>query len=210
VQATGFRVLSAVDVAPGRYQIRIAGRSMNSDTSGSVFYDLDVPEFGKQPLALSGLVLTSAFSRLVPTAGAVPLLKDTLPGPPTATRVFYPFDTLALFAEIYDGEATPHTLDVVTTLVGADGTVAYRSADERSTAARRGDAAGAPLLHTAQIPLKDVAPGIYTLRVAARSRMGKKPPAAERALLVQVLASPPSPPPILVAPPSPLPSPPAP
>ena len=66
-------------------------------------------EFGKQPLALSGLVLTSAFARLVPTAGAVPLLKDALPGPPTATRAFYPFDTLALFAEIYDGEATPHT-----------------------------------------------------------------------------------------------------
>src|SRR5207245_426186 len=94
VEATGFRVLSALDIPPGRYQIRIAGRALNADTSGSVFYDLDVPEFGKQPLALSGLVLTSSFARLVPTAGAIPLLKDALPGPPTATRVFYAFDTL--------------------------------------------------------------------------------------------------------------------
>src|SRR5712691_9923736 len=175
VEATGFRVLSSLDVAPGRYQVRIAGRAVNSDTSGSVFYDLEVPEFDKQPLALSGLVLTSAFARLVPTAGAVPLLKDALPGPPTATRVFYPFDTVALFAEIYDGEATPHTLDVVTTLTAADGSIAYRSADERSTGARRGDAAGAPLVHAAQVPLKDLAPGIYTLRLAVKSRLGKKP-----------------------------------
>ena len=211
VEATGFRVLSALDIPPGRYQIRIAGRALNADTSGSVFYDLDVPEFGKQPLALSGLVLTSSFARLVPTAGAIPLLKDALPGPPTATRVFYAFDTLALFAEIYDGETTPHTLDVVTSLVAGDGTAAYRSADERSTSARRGDAAGAPLVQTAQIPLKDVPPGIYTLRLAVRSRLGKKPPAAERALLVQVLPAPPSPPPTLTpGPPSPPPSPPAP
>jgi hypothetical protein len=200
VEATGFRVLSALDVAPGRYQVRIAARSVNSDSSGSVFYDLDVPEFGKKPLALSGLVLTSAFARLVPTAGAVPLLKDALPAPPTATRVFYPFDTLAVMAEVYDGETTPHTLDVVTSLSAGDGTAAYRSADERSTSARRGDVAGAPLVHTAQIPLKDVAPGIYTLRLSVRSRLGKKPPAAERALLVQVLPPPPSPPPTLEPP----------
>ena len=187
VEATGFRVLSAVDVAPGRYQFRMAGRSANSGTSGSVFYDLDIPKFAKEPLAVSGLVLTSASARLVPTAGSVPLLQDVLPGPPTATRVFYPSDRLALFAEIYDSEATPHTLDVATTLTAADGSVAYRAVDERQTAARRGDGTGAAIVHTIQIPLKDIAAGIYTLRLGVTSRMGKKPPTAERVLLVQVL-----------------------
>jgi hypothetical protein len=190
VQATGFRVLSALDVAPGRYQFRMAGRAVNSGTSGSVFYDLDIPQFSKQPLVISGIVLTSASAGLVPTAGSVPLLKDVLPGPPTATRVFYPMDRLALFAEIYDAEATPHTLDVSTTLTAADGTVAYRAADERQTGARRGDGAGAAIVHTIQIPLKDAAPGIYTLRLGVVSRMGKKPPVAERALMVQILPAP--------------------
>lgn len=193
VEATGFRVLSAVDVVPGRYQFRMAGRAVNSGTSGSVFYDLDVPKFAKQPLAVSSVVLTSASASFVPTTGAVPMLKDVLPGPPTATRVFYPTDRLALFAEIYDTEATPHTLDVATTLTAADGSVAYRAVDERQTAARGGGGAGAAIVHTIQIPLKDVAPGIYTLRLGVTSRMGKKPPTAERVLLVQVLPAPPAP-----------------
>ncbi len=185
--ATGFRVLSEVEVAPGRWQLRVAGRSENSGSTGSVFYDLDVPEFDKKPLALSGLVLTSATAGLVPTAGTAPLLKEVLPGPATANRTFYPFDTLALFMEIYDGEKTAHTLDVATTLTAGDGNVAYRVAEERSTATAK----GAAIAHTAQIPLKDIPPGIYTLRVGVTSRMGKKPPKAERVLLIQVLPRPP-------------------
>jgi len=56
------------------------------------------------------------------------------------------------------------------------------------------------------VPLKGMPPGTYTLRVAAGSRMGKKPPSAERALLVQVLPPAPSPPPAAAASP-PVPSP---
>ncbi len=198
--ATGFRVLSEVEVAPGRWQLRVAGRSENSGSTGSVFYDLDVPEFDKQPLALSGLVLTSATAGLVPTAGTASLLKEVLPGPATANRTFYPFDTLALFMEIYDGEKTAHSLDVATTLTAGDGHVAYRVAEERSTASAK----GAAIVHTAQIPLKDIPPGIYTLRVGVTSRMGRKPPKAERVLLIQVMPRPPGSAP---AAPSPSPSP---
>jgi VWFA-related protein len=201
--ATGFRVLSEMEVAPGRWQLRVAGRSENSGSTGSVFYDLDVPDFDKQPLALSGLVLTSATASLVPTAGAAPLVKEVLPGPPTAGRTFYPFDTLALFMEIYDGEKTAHTLDVATTLTAGDGKVAYRVAEERSTASAK----GAAVVHTAQIPLKDIPPGIYTLRVAVASRLGKKPPKADRALLIQVVPPPPGPAAPASGTPSPSPSP---
>jgi hypothetical protein len=45
-------------------------------------------------------------------------------------------------------------------------------------------------VHTVQIPLKDVPPGVYTLKVGVTSRIGKKPPSADRALLVQVLPRP--------------------
>jgi len=186
VTATGFRVLSEVEVPPGRWQFRVAGRSENSGAAGSVFYDLDVPEFDKGSLSLSGLMLTSSTAGLVPTAGTAPLVKEVLPGPPTANRAFYPFDTLALFMEIYEAEKVAHTLDVTTTLTAADGNVAYRVNDERSTAT----ANGAALVHTAQVPLKDIPPGIYTLRVAVTSRLGKKPPRADRALLIQVLPTP--------------------
>jgi hypothetical protein len=114
-------------------------------------------------------------------------VKEVLPGPPTATRTFYPIDTLALFMEIYDGEKTAHTLDVSTTLTAGDGKVAYRVAEERSTATAK----GAAIVHTAQIPLKDIPPGVYALRVGVTSRMGKKPPKADRSLLIQVVPPPP-------------------
>jgi VWFA-related protein len=187
VAATGFRVLSETEVPPGRWQFRVAGRSENSGVAGSVFYDLDVPDFEKDALSLSGLMLTSATAGLVPTAGTAPMVKEVLPGPPTANRAFYPFDTLALFMEIYEGEKVAHTLDVTTTLTAADGNVAYRVNDERSTASAK----GASLVHTVQVPLKDIPPGIYTLRVTVTSRLGKKPPRADRALLIQVMPSPP-------------------
>jgi VWFA-related protein len=207
--ATGFRVLSELEVPPGRWQFRVAGRSETSGAAGSVFYDLDVPDFERDALSLSGLMLTSATAGLVPTAGASPMVKEVLPGPPTANRAFYPFDTLALFMEIYEGEKVAHTLDVTTTLTAADGNVAYRVNDERSTATAK----GASLVHTAQVPLKDIPPGVYTLRVSVTSRLGKKPPRADRALLIQVMPAPPrapgaaAPPPAPAAPsPSPSPS----
>jgi hypothetical protein len=185
--ATGFRVLSELEVPPGRWQFRVAGRSETSGATGSVFYDLDVPDFEKDALSLSGLVITSAAAAMVPTAGTAPMVKEVLPGPPTANRAFYPFDTLALFMEVYEGEKVAHTLDVTTTLTAADGNVAYRVNDERPTATAKGGA----IVHTAQIPLKDIPPGIYTLRVAVTSRLGKKPPRADRALLIQVMPTPP-------------------
>ncbi|HEV7502490.1 MAG TPA: hypothetical protein VGQ33_20880, partial [Vicinamibacteria bacterium] len=193
---------------------RVAARAVNSDLAGSVFYDLEVPEFGKQNLGFSGLVLTSATAGMVPTAGSVPMFKDVLPNPPTATRVFFPFDTLALFAEIYDGESNAHTLDVATTLTASDGAVAFRTVDQRQTGGRTAAGARGPaLVYTAQVPLKTMPPGIYSLKVEATSRMGKKPPHAERALLVKVLPAPPPAPgaaPAAAAPPPPAPGAPAP
>jgi VWFA-related protein len=186
VDAAGFRFLSWLDLVPGRYQVRVAARSVNRDAAGSVFYDLEVPELGKEKLALSGIVLTSLVARHVPTAGSTEILKDVLPGPPTTWRAFHPKDSLALATEIYDDEKAAHTLDVLTSLTAADGSVAFRTADERQVpAAVKGEKPA--VLHTAQIPLQALAPGVYTLRVEAASRMGKNPARAQRELKLQVL-----------------------
>jgi hypothetical protein len=188
VDAAGFRVVSWIDLVPGRYQVRVAARSVNRDAAGSVFYDLEVPELGKEKLTLSGLVLTSLVARHVPTAGALQMLKDVLPGAPTTWRVFHPKDTVLVAAEIYDDEKTAHTVDVFTTLTAADGSVAFRTADERQVpAAAKGE--NPAVVHTAQIPLATLAPGVYTLRVEAASRMGKTPPRTQREITLQVLPS---------------------
>ena len=62
----GMRFVSVVDFPPGRYQLRIASASGNR--TGSVVYDLDVPDFAGAPLTLSGLALTTARAALAPTA----------------------------------------------------------------------------------------------------------------------------------------------
>jgi VWFA-related protein len=57
VRDTGLRLVSQFDLPPGRFQLRVA--SANGDTHGGVVYDLEVPDFGKGPLTLSGVTLTS-------------------------------------------------------------------------------------------------------------------------------------------------------
>ena len=71
---------SRVDVAPGRYQIRLAAVSASGEI-GSVFTEVQVPDFGAA-LALGGLSLASAAA---PTAKLAELLASVLPLVPLAS-----------------------------------------------------------------------------------------------------------------------------
>ena len=108
VLQAGFRVQARLEVPPGTYQLRVAARDRGGKT-GSVHYDLVVPDFAREPLSVSGLILASAASGAVPTAGAIPELGDVLPAPPTTARVFSTQDEIAVLAEVYDNQgAQPH------------------------------------------------------------------------------------------------------
>jgi VWFA-related protein len=174
VDATGFRVISQIELPKGRYQLRAAARSVNASISGSVHYDLDVPDFSDEPLAISGLVLASAAVAVVPTGGAFEPLKGVMTTPATTFRDFLEGDALTVVADIYDNEwKTAHTVDVTTT-VQQQGSVKFHTEAERSTAEL---ITGGSFVHKAAVPLRGLAPGDYTLRVEARSRMGKRPSA---------------------------------
>ena len=58
VKAKGLRVNPRISLAPGRYQVRVGARESATGSVGSVFYDLEVPDFRKAPLTLSGLLPT--------------------------------------------------------------------------------------------------------------------------------------------------------
>jgi VWFA-related protein len=70
-EATGDRVrlVSDMELPPGRYQIRVAGGA--NRIGGSVVYDLEVPDFSKGPLTMSGLLLATAGTNLLPTVAPV-------------------------------------------------------------------------------------------------------------------------------------------
>jgi VWFA-related protein len=57
LRESGVRIVSQFDVPKGRYQVRVA--SSSGTRNGSVVYDVDVPDFTAEPLALSGVAIAS-------------------------------------------------------------------------------------------------------------------------------------------------------
>jgi len=60
VRGRGLRVVSQLDLPKGRYQIRVA--SASGENSGSVIYDLDVPDFSAGDFTMSGISVATAQS----------------------------------------------------------------------------------------------------------------------------------------------------
>jgi VWFA-related protein len=168
---TGLRILNRMDLAPGRYQLRVASHDSGGGAVGSVTWDLEVPDFNKDPLTMSGVVLTSVTSSTWPTGKADEHMRKVLPAQPTALRAFPQNDEIALFAEVYDNRVlTPHQVEIVATLMSNEGRVLFKTQEERSSIEIAGGSRGA-FGYTARIPLRDVPPGNYVLSVRARSSL---------------------------------------
>jgi hypothetical protein len=171
VEQTGVRVLNRVELPVGRYQLRVAARDTEKNLVGSVVYDLDVPDFYKQPIALSGLTITSMAGAAMMTARPDEQLKAVLPAPPIALRTFPQNDELALFAEVYDNSGkNPHKVDIVTSVLTDEGKPVFKNEDQRDSSELQGASGGYG--YSTRVPLSDLAPGDYVLSVEARSRLG--------------------------------------
>jgi VWFA-related protein len=174
VEKSGIRMLNRVDLPPGRYQLRFAAHDTNGGSIGSVLYDLEVPDFNKSPFVMSGIVLTSMSGAAELTARPDEQLRNVLPGPPVATRAFPQNDEVALFAEVYDAAGDkPHKVDITTTVTSDTGQVLFKADEERSSSDLGGKRGGYG--YTAKIPMKDLPPGAYVLKVEAKSRLGASP-----------------------------------
>jgi VWFA-related protein len=171
VEQTGFRLLNRIELPPGRYQLKLAAHDAAGGALGSVIYELDVPDFVKAPLTMSGLAITSMSGSALPTTRPDEQLKSVMPGPPVALRAFPQNDEITVFAEVYDNEASkPHKVDIATTITSDDAKVVFRNEEERSSTDIQGKRGGYGYL--GRIPMKDLAPGTYVLKVEAHSRLG--------------------------------------
>jgi VWFA-related protein len=88
-------VHSRLALKPGRYEIRSAAETPGA--AGGVFTQLEIPDFSKARLSLSGLVL--GFAR----SGDQDGLADMLPIVPAATRAFPRSGQIAAFVRVYQG-----------------------------------------------------------------------------------------------------------
>jgi hypothetical protein len=174
VKTRGFRIVSQLDLPPGRYQLRVA-LANRSGKAGSVVYDLEVPDFSASPLTMSGVAITAASAAEVVTVKPKDPLADFLPAPPTSAREFARGDVLALFAEFYENQRNipEHRLDFKAELRAEGGRIVREVADQRSSTELGGGAGGygfAP-----RLPLDGIEPGLYVIHVEGQSRAGAQP-----------------------------------
>lgn len=173
VRAAGFRVISSLELPPGRYQLRIAVREGNTKRSGSILLDVEVPEFAKAPLSMSGLALTSAASSIAPSVRPKDPLAKLLPGPLTTTREFTQNDEVAIFTEVYEsGGGPPHKVEIRLQLLAEGGQAVFQTREERDSSELAGSSGGYGF--STRLPLADIPPGRYVLRVEAQSQVGER------------------------------------
>jgi VWFA-related protein len=180
---TGIRSVTTLDLPPGRYQLRVAAREANNGAVGSVFTDLEVPDFSADAFSMSGVLLSSSGAAMTPTPRMEESLKTLLPAPPTTTRGFATVESIFGYADVYDSLQPAHGVDITTTVTRVDGTKVFTTTEERKSSEFGGGKGGGYGVQF-EIPLKDIAPGLYVLRVQAKPRLDK--PAVFRELTFAV------------------------
>jgi VWFA-related protein len=173
VQRNGVSVLKRMELPPGRYRLRVAASAPDRNLAGSVLHDLEVPNFGKAGLAMSGVLLMSRSRADTLIAHADEQAKGILPAPPTATRTFPRDDEIAVFAEVYATHQAPSDeVDIVTTVRSDAGEVVFEETKTLESSKLEGG-----YRHVVRIPLRAFEPGAFILSVEAKSK--RKPNLAE-------------------------------
>jgi hypothetical protein len=157
-----FEVLSRIDLKPGHYNLRLAAHSATLDKTGSVYYAVDVPDFAKDALSLSGVVL--AATPATASAGEE-ALASLIPVMPTTQREFMQNDDVVAFLRVYQhvkGPLEPVQLEI--RVVDDHDAVKFHAAE--TIAADRFDASRA-VDHRFNLPLADLSPGPHLLTIEA-------------------------------------------
>ena len=157
-----YGLLSRLTMQPGRYQLRVAVRSSALGKSGSVYTDLEVPDFSKPALSLSGIVLDVTPPVLSAPRGK---LSAILPTVPTAQREFTAGEQVGAFLRVYQGGKGPLSPVVVTTRIVDGRDTDVFSKTETLGQDRFGPARAADYRLT--LPVADLAKGPYLVSITA-------------------------------------------
>jgi hypothetical protein len=95
------------------------------------------------------------------------------------SRIFPVGDQLALFVEIYDNAGgSAHKIDIAATVTSDEGNVRFKTEDVRDSSELQGKSGGYG--YSSRVPLDGLTPGLYVLKVEARSRLGQGPTASRQ------------------------------
>ena len=97
--AAHYDLLTQFSLPPGQYQVRFSAMNGSDSTLGSLYADLEVPDF-TAALAASGVVVET-----IPTGAAAPMgaFDNFLPVMPTTERRFSKTQQATAFMRIYQG-----------------------------------------------------------------------------------------------------------
>jgi len=171
LRESGYRAVSRVQVPPGRYQVRVAVRERAGGQRGAVHASVDVPDYYNGKVEMSGLLLTSERTALVPTS----IDRETnerMPLLPIVQRRFSTGDELTAALEVYDSSRRPD-LDVTTTLVDAAGKELFRATSEVGPEDFK--VLGGAYVYSVQVPLDRATEGAQLLVEARPASSGHKP-----------------------------------
>jgi VWFA-related protein len=169
----GFRVMAALELPSGQYQLRIVASEKGAGVGGSLFYDVDIPEYEKADLVMTPLVVTSAIENRVPVIAAEEDREKAILLPATR-RNFTRSDQLVVLTEVYPrfrGSKAP-TVDISIAIKATDDRIVFQASEERGgeELTRQGEG----IIFRKGIPLSEIAPGDYLLEVTARDRSSQK------------------------------------
>jgi hypothetical protein len=154
-------LLSHLPLLPGRYMIRVAAE--HGEKSGQVFIDVDVPDFAKAPLSMSGFLVQRAPTPPVQD----PAIASLIPIAPTTLRTFAAGDEVTMFARVYQGgkgKLVPVQMSAKVTNAHGD---AASHQDLVLDAEQFGEMRAAD--YRVQLPIANLEPGDYLFEVEAKS-----------------------------------------
>jgi VWFA-related protein len=160
-ETTAYTALFRSDLRPGKYEIRASATVPRVSRTGSVFGDVEVPDFASNPVSLSGLTLEESPA---PLAGPAEALSGLLPIVPTTLRVFSSAETIGTFFRVYQGgNREPVAVPLAVEVVAATGKV-LKSVTETVAAGRFRDR---KIDCRVPLPISELPSGAYVLRVRA-------------------------------------------
>jgi VWFA-related protein len=156
-----YEVVSRLTLKPGRYEVRVA-LDAAPNQSGSVYTFVDVPDFAKQPLSLSGLVFAVAPG--LPSAGRE-AFANLLPLVPTAQRELARTDKASAFLQVYqDADRLPLPATVTARITDSSDRILFDQVTQLP-ADRFADKRGADF--RLELPVERLERGEYLLTIEA-------------------------------------------
>ena len=158
------QIVDRLDLPSGRYQLRAGVTSVRRQTSGSVYADLDVPDFSRDSLSLSGVALDDPRTIRVVSAEAEGRLPPVVP---MTTRAFDRTAKVASVVEMYQSVSANAQPVVMAVTIRDDREQAVFTASKTIDAARFSASRGVPFRF--ELPLATLPTGEYLLTFDAKA-----------------------------------------